>query len=49
MYIDGLTIAAMVVVAVALGMFIRGCIVHYCGPGYRDSEAADSGERHSRQ
>ena len=46
MYIDGLTIAAMVVVVVALGMFIRGCILHRCGPGYRDIEEVDNDLRH---
>lgn len=49
MYIDSLTIAALVVIAVALGLFIGVCFVHNCGSGFRDYRDADTGQRHYKQ
>jgi hypothetical protein len=34
MYIDGLTIAAIIVFVIALVMFVKGCILHECGSAY---------------
>ena len=46
MYIDGLTIAAFIVLIIALVMFIKGCIMKHCGSGCRDIADCDNGERH---
>ena len=46
MYIDGLTITAMVVVVVAVAMFIRNCVMKQCGSGCGDVRDCDNGERH---
>lgn len=46
MYIDGLTIAAIVVFVVALAMFIRNCLMKDCGSGCPDIADCDNGERH---
>lgn len=46
MYIDAFTIAAIVVFVIALAMFIKGCVMKDCGPGYRDINDFDNDERH---
>lgn len=46
MYIDSLTIAGLIVFAIALGVFIHACLMHDCGTGYRDYRDADNGEHH---
>jgi len=46
MYIDALTIAAIVVFVVAVAMFIKGCVLKQCGSGYRDIADSDNGEHH---
>ena len=46
MYIDSLTITAIVVVVIALAMFIRNCVMKNCGSGCTDIEDCDNGERH---
>lgn len=46
MYIDSLTITAIIVVAIALGLFIRNCLVKDCGSGCEKIEDCDNGTRH---
>ena len=46
MYIDSLTITALIVVAIALGLFIRSCLVKDCGSGCEKIEDCDNGTRH---
>jgi len=46
MYIDSLTIAAIVVVVVAVAMFIRTCVMKNCGSGCNDITDCGEDEHH---
>lgn len=46
MYIDNLTIAAIIVVIIALGLFVRSCLIKDCGSGCEKVEDCDTGTRH---
>jgi hypothetical protein len=46
MYIDRLTITAIIVVVIALGLFIRNCLVKDCGSACEKIEDCDAGTRH---
>ena len=46
MYIDSLTITGIIVVTIALGLFIRHCLVKDCGSGCEKIEDCDKGTLH---
>lgn len=46
MYIDGLTITAIIVFVIALVMFVKGCILHECGSAYENIRDLDDGPGH---
>jgi len=46
MYIDSLTVAGIIVVAIALGLFIRNCLLKDCGSGCEKIADCDTGTRH---
>jgi hypothetical protein len=46
MYVDNLTITAMIVVAIAVGLFVRNCLLKDCGSPCDKIEDCDEGTRH---
>ncbi|MGD2136975.1 MAG: hypothetical protein PVF08_01875 [Gammaproteobacteria bacterium] len=46
MYFDNLTITAIIVIAIAVGLFIRNCLLRDCGSTCESVDDCDTGTRH---
>jgi hypothetical protein len=46
MYIDALTVTALVVIGIYVALFVMGCILRHCGSTCEHIEDCDDGTRH---